>query len=178
MTVLFHNLPFDNVLVADVEFDGYKILQFSALLFQRKKDNQYQLQTTINFYVKQEKVGKYATQYTGINSQFLIDHGISIEEVREEVNNILSKIDLSKTVFVSHGVKNDRKVLRRSDILLPDHSYCTYRNAAKILKKDKGLSLEVLAEEANFKMFKKHDAYWDSWATVALLSYLTRERQN
>ena len=37
MTLIFQNLPFDNVLVADLEFDGYNILQFSALLFIRRR---------------------------------------------------------------------------------------------------------------------------------------------
>lgn len=178
MTLIFQNLPFDNVLVADLEFDGYNILQFSALLFTRMEGNQYQLQTTVNIYVKQEKVGKYAAKYTGINSQFLMDYGISLDDMRQEVNEILSGVDLNKTVFVSHGARNDRRVLRKSDIVLPNHSYCTYKNAARILKKDKGLSLGVLAEEANFKLFREHDAYWDAWATAALLSYLTRKRQN
>lgn len=175
MRLVFSGLPFDNILVADVEFDNYKILQFSALLFVRKEKDQYQLNKTINFYVTQEKVGKYAEEYTGINSQFLMDHGIPLEKMREEVNKILSEIDLKRTVFVSHGAKNDRKVLRNSDILLPDHSYCTHKNAARILGKSNGLSLGVLAKEANFRMLKEHDAYWDAWATAAVLSYITRQ---
>lgn len=175
MRLVFSNLPFDNVLVVDVEFDNYNILQFSALLFVREEKDQYRLNKTINFYVIQEKVGKYAAEYTGINSQFLMDHGIPLQKMREEVNKVLSELDLSKTVFVSHGVKNDRKVLKNSEILLPHHSYCTYKNAAKILKRDNHLSLGVLAEEANFKILKEHDAYWDAWATAAVLSFLTRQ---
>lgn len=175
MRLVFTNMPFEHVLVADLEFDNFNILQFSALLFTRKEKNQYELKTTINFYVKQEKVGKYAEEYTGINSQFLMDYGISLEDMRKEVNNILSSIDLSKTVFVSHGSKNDRKILKSSDILLPAHSYCTYKNAARILKRDRCLSLGDIAKEANFRILKEHDAYWDAWATAAVLSYITRQ---
>lgn len=173
MVVSFYGLPFDNVLVADLEFDNFNILQFSALLFKRKEKDQYELNTTINFYIKQEKVGKYAKEYTGINSQFLMDYGIELQEFQKEMEKILSEIDLEKTVFVSHGAKNDRKILRKSNILLPKHSYCTHKNAAKILKKENGLSLKVLAQEANFMILKEHDSYWDALATVAVLSFIT-----
>lgn len=177
MTLVFSDLPFDNVLVSDVEFDNYNILQFSALLFTRIEKDQYKLTTIINSYVQQEEVGKYAEEYTGINSQFLKDYGVPIEVFREEVNSVLSELDLSKTAFVSHGARGDRKVLRKSKITLPDHSYCTYRNAAKILKRKNNLSLGDLAKEAKFVMLKQHDAYWDAWATAAVLSYITRQNK-
>jgi DNA polymerase III epsilon subunit-like protein len=159
----------------DIEFDNMFLIQAAGLVFKMidEKQFKYQLQTSFNFYIKRDKVGKYAEKITGINPQFLNDNGIPLEEFRQEFNNIISEMDLNDSLFVSHGTKNDRSVLKFAGIeKLPAHSFCTYKNAAKILKRDKKLSLSDIADEAGWKSYNNHDAFSDALATTVVFSFL------
>jgi len=151
MIVTFQNIKRSHILLMDLEFDNMFLIQAAGLIFKMidEKQFKYQLQTSFNFYIKRDKVGRYAEKITGINPQFLNDNGIALEEFLEQYEDIMKDVDLDNTLFVSHGSKNDRMVLKAAGIdKLPAHSFCTYKNASKILKRSSNLSLSGIAKEA------------------------------
>lgn len=176
MIVVFKNIKHQNVLVADLEYDNDGLMQFAGLLFEQvnEKEDMFQLSASFNFFVKKDKVNKYAEKYTGITLKFLQENGIEIEAIKASIESI--DIDLNDTLFVSHGSKNDRMVLKKSGITdLPSHSFCTYKNAKRILNRDKHLKLKDVAVESGFYLGEKsHDAFLDAWATVAVFSFLNK----
>lgn len=175
MVMNFQNIKRKHILVMDLEFDQMDLLQAAGFVFTMvdEKIFTYQLKSSFNFYIKRDKVGKYTEKYTGINPQFLNDNGIDLEDFIEQFNEMMSEIDLDDTVFVSHGAKNDRSVLKHSGIdKLPSHSFCTYKNATKILQRENRLSLSEVAKDAGYILFNKHDAFQDVVATVAVFSFL------
>lgn len=175
MVLNFQNIKRKYVVVMDLEFDQMNLLQAAGMIFKlvNEKNYSYRLQTSFNFYIKREEIGKYAEKYTGLNLEFLNDNGITLEDFIKQFNDLMSEIDLDDAMFVSHGSKNDRLVLKNSGITnLPAHSFCTYKNAKKILKREKRLSLEEVASDAGYYMFDKHNAYYDVIATTVVLSFL------
>lgn len=175
MVVNFQNIKRKHVVVMDLEFDQMNILQAAGMIFKlvNEKTYAYQLQTSFNFYIKRDEVGKYAQKYTGLEPEFLNDNGITLEDFIKQFNHLMSEIDLNDSLFVSHGSKNDRLVLKNSGIVnLPAHSFCTYKNATKILKREKRLSLEEVASDAGYYMFDKHNAFYDVIATTVVFSFL------
>lgn len=180
MFITFENVNKKHIVVMDLEFDNMNLLQASGFIFDiyDKKKFVYQLKTSFNFYIKRKKVGKYALKITGITPDFLNDHGIELAKFQEEFLDLISELDLEHSLFVSHGAKNDRLVLKKNGIKkLPEHSFCTHKNAAKILNRNKDLSLKSLAEEAHFTLRNGHDAYYDALATIAVFSYLKNKEE-
>lgn len=176
MLVVFPNMATDNVLVMDVEFDNMKVLQVAGMFFSRIKGDVFKLNQTFNKYVKRDKVGYYAARHTGLTVDFLQENGTDLEEFVEEMNLIMLDFDLNKTVFVSHGTKGDRKVLREAGLLLPAHSLCTYKLAQRTLDKDSGFKLQDVAAKSGFNANNYHDALVDVMATTSSLSYLLDEQ--
>jgi len=89
-------------------------------------------------------------------------------------------------MIISHGLKNDRLVLKDNGInfnsyedtdgkMKPVDGYCTFNNAKRILERDKKLKLEDLAEEAGYYLSCAHNAYHDMWATVAVFTFLRKK---
>lgn len=175
MLVLFPKIKNDAVLVADLEYDNNGLMQFAGLLLVNQEDDVFQVYRSFNFYVKRSDVNKYAVKYTGITNEFLTEHGLEKDELIEKYNELVKDVNLKNTLFVSHGSKNDRKVLREFGLTdLPQHSFCTYKNSKKVLKRDKQLKLKDVAHESGFFLGEaSHDAYLDAWATVSVFSYLT-----
>lgn len=176
MLVVFPNIATDNVLVMDVEFDNMDVLQVAGMFFSRRRGDVFKLNQTFNKYVKREKVGYYATRHTGLTSEFLQENGLELNDFVQEMNNIMTEFDLNKTVFVSHGTKGDRKVLRETGLLLPAHSLCTYKLAQRTLDKDSGFRLQDVAAKSGFNANNYHDALVDVMATISSLSYLLDEQ--
>lgn len=177
MLISFPNQARKNIMVVDVEFDEMKILQAAGMIFTRKKGDLYELVETFDFYILRDKIGKYARRHSRINLGILKEKGIEEASFVKELNSILTKYDLEDSVFVSHGTRNDRKILRNLNIELPAHSYCTYRNAMKILGRDSCLKLKDIAAEAGLNQGDFHDALFDVVATVIVLSFLENKRE-
>ena len=177
MVVLFKGIKHKHVFVCDIEYDNNKVIQFAGLLFKNidVKNSLYQIDSSINTYIKQDEIGSYATRYTGIDKAVLDQYGSSQDEFLEQYAKLFANVDMDDTLFVSHGSKNDRKVLKQIvSIELPKHSFCTYRNAKRILQRDSGLTLTEVAADAGYFLDNAHDAFADSWATVAALSFLLK----
>jgi len=51
---------------------------------------------------------------------------------------------------------------------------CTYNMSKRILKRDNHLKLEDVASEAGIFLSRKHNAFDDTWATVAVFSLLCK----
>lgn len=177
MVVYFRNIKQDYVLVCDIEYECNEIIQASGIIFKLvdKENSLYQLYINFNYYIKNDTLNKYTIMYTGLTPKFLNENGISKEEFITTFTQLISSLPLDRTLFVSHGAKNDRLVFKNFGIKnLPLHSYCTYKNAKRILKREKHLTLSNVAEEAGFKLFNEHNAHYDVLATIAVFSFLQK----
>jgi DNA polymerase III epsilon subunit-like protein len=177
MILFFKGIKHQHVLVCDIEYDRNRIVQFAALLFKNidMKNSLYQIEGSINIFLKQDSVDSYITKYTGIDQAILDIYGQTDEEFIKQYYSLLENVDLNDTLFVSHGSKNDRKILKDSGLVdLPKHSFCTYRNARRILNRTTNLTLFKVAADAGYFLDNAHDAFGDAWATVAALSFLLK----
>jgi DNA polymerase III epsilon subunit-like protein len=177
MVLFFKGLKHQHIFVCDIEYDNSKVIQFAGLLFKNidMKNSLYQIESSINVYIQQEEIGSYATRYTGIDKTLLDQYGKSEEDFLHLYTSMFANADMDDTLFVSHGSKNDRKILKNiTPITLPKHSFCTYRNAKRILDREGHLTLTQVAAEAGYFLDNAHDAFADAWATVAALSFLLK----
>jgi DNA polymerase III epsilon subunit-like protein len=177
MIVFFKGMKHQHIFVCDIEYDNSKVIQFAGLLFKNidYKNSLYQIQGSINIFLKQDNVSSYARRYTGIEQQFLDSVGETEQDFILSYKEMFRGTEVEDTLFVSHGSKNDRKILKTiPGIDLPQHSYCTYRNAKRILKRESKLTLTDIANEAGYFLDNAHDAFADAWATVAALSFLLK----
>lgn len=177
MVLLFKNIKHEHIMVCDIEYDHNRVIQFAGLLFKNidRKNYLYQLQKSFNVFIQQDGVGRYAALYTGIDQNLLQEIGETEEKFLSLYASFISGIDLNDTLFVSHGAKNDRKILKAvvADDL-PKHSFCTYRNAKRITGRIRELTLSDMAGEAGYFLDNAHDAFADAWATTAVLSFLLK----
>jgi len=178
MVTAFKTIKNPYVFIVDTEYDKNGLMQFAGLLFEQiDKDNDiYQLSVSINTYIKKDAVDYYAHKFTGITKEFLQAEGVDIEGFDDILNEIFSDIEEKDVILVTHGVKNDRKVLKDAGLtFLPEHSYCTYKNSKKLLKRNKKLKLTDIANESGFFLGdRKHDAFLDAWATVSVFCFLNK----
>lgn len=152
----------------------------------------YQLASSINQYIT-TSVGTFFQEYTNITQDFISSNGIPLDSLKDLIfGELLKDVDLKDIEIVSHGLKNDRIVLKENDINFnffldkdnkakPIDGYCTFNNAKRILQKEKQLKLEDLAEECGYYLASAHNAYNDTWATVSVFTYLRKidyERKN
>lgn len=174
------------LLFIDIEFDQQQLVQFSGALFKRIDDETYQLAATINQYIT-TSVSMYFQDYTKITQDFLATSGIPLESLKDLIfGEVLKNVDMKDIMVISHGLKNDRLVLKDNGINFncyedtdgktkPVDGYCTFNNAKRILERDKKLKLEDLAEEAGYYLSCAHNAYHDMWATVAVFTFLRKK---
>jgi DNA polymerase III epsilon subunit-like protein len=177
MVLFFKGLKHKHVFVCDLEYDNSKVIQFAGLLFKNIdiKNSLYQIESSINVYLKQDEIGSYATRYTGIDKGLLDQYGQTEAEFFLQYAKLFANADMNDTLFVSHGSKNDRNILKNLvSIDIPKHSFCTYRNAKRILSRESNLTLTEVAAEAGYFLDNAHDAFADAWATVAALSFLLK----
>jgi len=175
MFMVLKGMKHKYVMVADVEYDYARVLQFAAIVLQREDGpgDVYRIISSINAYIEQTYLSKRAEQYTGITLAKLQEWGIPMGTFIETYDDFYEDIDMEQTVFVSHGAKNDRKVLREAGLVnLPAHSYCTYKNGKTALKREKTLRLTDMAEESGYCMDNAHDAFADARATLHVLSFV------
>lgn len=177
MVVFLKNIKHQHVLVCDIEYDQNRVIQFAGLLFKNidYKKHLYQIERSFNVFIKQEGVGSYVTLYTGLDTKILQDVGETEKDFLKLYDSFIEGVELVDTLFVSHGSKNDRKILKPLIPKgLPDHSFCTYRNAKRILSRNSQLTLSDVAMEAGYFLDNAHDAFSDAWATAAVLSFLLK----
>lgn len=175
--MVFKGVKQEYVLTLDTEYDNMELMQCAGLLFKciDSKNDIYQLALSFNTYVEREKVGYYANKCTGLTAEFLQENGVPMQDFIDQWESIFEGIDPDDVLFVSHGTRNDRRVLRKAGVkFLPGHSFCTYKNAKKLLKREKGLKLEDIAAEASFQLNGSHNAYYDAVATATALSLLKK----
>lgn len=180
MLVVFKNIEQKNILVFDAEYNEGDLIQFAAILFRKIEKDVYQICKSTNFYVKLENknINPFIERFTGITDKFLNEYGISLSEAKESIVALLDHVD--DFLLVSHGLRNDRLTLENNEIDFYDmpnkiiYPYCTYNNAKRILKRDKKLSLEDIANEAGIFLSNTHNAFDDTWATVAVFSLLCK----
>jgi exonuclease I len=177
MVVFFKGIKHQHIFVCDIEYDRSKIVQFAGLLFKNidMKNSLYQIAGSINVFLQHDNIDPHIVKYTGIDRSLLKSVGKTDQDFMTQYKTLFANVDLDNTLFASHGSKNDRKILKDSGLVsLPKHSFCTYRNAKRILNRSVDLTLFKVAEEAGYFLDNAHDAFADAWATVAALSFLLK----
>ena len=182
MVIKCYNENHNYLLFLDVEFNDRELVQFSGLLFKWVDDETYQLMRSCNQYVC-TKVCYPFVEYTNINSHFLAENGTPLKDVVDFIqNDFLQGIPLNELEVISHGLRNDRMILQENGLNLstqpstghPIDGYCTFNNARRLLKRQSSLTLSDVAREAGYYIHNAHNAYNDTWAEVAVFTYLKK----
>lgn len=166
----------EHILVFDIEFDNFKLVQFAGVLLKRLEKNVYIKEKQLNIYVRTE-VSYMFSSYTGISQKFLDESGTDILSVKAVIEEeLLQNVDKKSLLLCSHGITNDLIVLNRNGIDIRGEKdaelYCTFTKSKKIFKKERGFGLESMAMEACYYQIDAHNALDDALATLSLLSYL------
>lgn len=185
MIIKCYNEKHPWLLFLDIEFEQLKLVQFSGALFKWIDEDTYQLATTMTQYIT-TSIGTYFQDYTNISQDFIATNGIPLESLKDLLfGEVLKDIDMNDLMIISHGLKNDRLVLKENGInfnffttsdnkIKPIDGYCTFNNAKRILNREKKLKLEDLAEEAGYYLNCAHNAYNDMWATISVFTFLKK----
>ena len=185
MIIKCYNEKHPWLLFLDIEFDQTQLVQFSGALFKRIDEDTYQLASTITQYVT-ASVSVYFQDYTRITQDFLATNGVPLDSLKDLIfGEVLKDINMDDLMIISHGLKNDRLVLKENGINFnyytdaegktkPIDGYCTFNNAKRILEREKKLKLEDIAEEAGYYLSCAHNAYNDMWATVSVFTFLKK----
>lgn len=182
MVIKCYNENHNYLLFIDVEFNDRELVQFSGLLFKWIDDETYQLMRSCNQYVC-TKVCYPFVEYTNISSHFLAENGTPLKDVVDFIqNDFLQDIPLNELEVISHGLRNDRIILQENGLNLstqpltghPIDGYCTFNNARRLLKRQSSLTLSDVAREAGYYIHNAHNAYNDTWAEVAVFTYLKK----
>lgn len=188
MIIKVYNDSHPYLLFFDIEFNGQSLVQFAALLFCRIDEETYQLMRSCNQYIT-TKVCYPFVDYTAITNNFLQDNGITIQDLIVLLqDDFLYDIPKSDVEIISHGLKNDRLILRKNGINLSDYisedgktrpvdGYCTFNNAKRILGRDYQLTVLDICEECGYYLHNPHNAYNDVWAEVSIFTYLKKMEQ-
>jgi len=181
LLIVFKGIKQQNVLVFDAEYNEGDLIQFAGIMFLQIEEDIFQISKSINIYVKLEDNGlinKFIENFTGITDGFLLENGMNLSEAQKAISEFINcKGDL---LFVSHGLTNDRITMENNGIDFYNienktvSGFCTYNNAKRILKREKRLTLEEIANEAGLSLSHKHNALDDAWATIAVFSLLCK----
>ena len=183
MIIKCYNENHPYLLFIDLEFNNQSLVQFSGLLFKWIDDETYQLDKSYNVYISQKVCYPFA-EYTSITNNFLEENGIPLHDaIIGIMDDFWGDVPLSELLLVSHGLKNDRKVLDIAGIHIntygednhPVDGYCTFMNGRRILKRNNHLTLGDIAEECGFYLHQAHNAYHDVWAEVAVYTFLKKK---
>lgn len=170
MIIYFHGEKHSYVLTFDIEFDMNNLVQFAGILFKNLGDGKYFTYRTLNAYVKCSPSYQFQ-RYTGLTTNFLQNYGVTLKDLVQQVeDDLLKDVDKTELLVVSHGLRNDRKVLLENFINLnydsvtinPIDGYCTFNNARRILGRKNNLKLEDVAREACIYPDNSHNAFADS----------------
>lgn len=176
MTIKFNNLTkYNTIIFLDIEYDQNSLVQVAFLILGEKEPNIFELQKSVNFYVKQSHLlSPFFVKYTNITNEFLCDNGIDLARAKTLVDEIIFGVDIFNTLIVSHGIKDDLRILEDNGIDLKQirNHYCTYKNAKRLLQRDSQLTLKDIAAEGCYYIFDEHNAYADCWATLFAFCYL------
>lgn len=182
MLVVFKGIKQEYVYIADTEYDKMELIQSAGLVFQRvdERNDIYQLAFSFNYFLKKKEINWYVQKFTGITAKFLKEYGLTKEEFLEVYDEMFEGIHPNDVLFVSHGSQADKKVIKNSEVkFIPEHSYCTYKAAKRVLEREEKLTLADVAMEAGFMLQNTHDAYADAVATAFIFSFLKKlEWQN
>lgn len=189
MIVLFKGIEYPHVLVFDAEYNEGHLIQFAGVLFRRIEEDVYQIEKSLNIYVKLEegKVNHFIQDFTGITDSFLFKYGESLEEAQKQIMDLID-FPAGEILVVSHGLINDRMTLLNNGINFyfdKDENeiigHCTYNAAKEIFNRDKKLSLQDISLESGIFLGNDHSAFHDAIATISvfcLVCKLDEERKN
>ena len=180
MIVYFKGLKTPYVAAIDIEHDQGHMIQFAGILMKRVGEELYQVERSINFYVKRHHLNDFTTRYTHISVQFLEACGISLDEAQTKFyEEFIGEIPIEDITFVSHGIKQDSIVMRDSGLDINEAPHlCTYNLAKQILKRDKRVKLSDVLNEAGFCSVLEHNAYTDALETIYALSFLLKQEED
>lgn len=180
MLVVFKGQTNEHILVFDAEYNEGDLIQFSGMLFRKIEADIYQIEKSLNRYVKLEegRLNYFIKDFTGITDDYLEKNGMLIEKAAEEIYDLM---DVPNLLVVSHGLYNDRQTMLSNGISMyltaedeEIEGTCSYNMGKRLLKREKNLSLKDMAMDAGVFLSNHHNAFDDAWATVAVFSLLCK----
>lgn len=189
MIVVFKGVKQDRVLIFDAEYNEGSLIQFAGVLFRKIEKDIFQIEKSLTVYVQLEEgyVNRFIEDFTGISNSFLEKYGVTLEEARKNISDLIDVGD-EKLLVSSHGIYNDRQTLLSNGVDLYEdkngkeiEGICTYNASKRLLKRDKKLTLGDVAAEAGVFLSNRHNASEDTWATIAvfcLMCKLEEEQKN
>ena len=178
MIIELPNIKEKHIILFDIEYDKTSLVQVAFLILDAKGPSMFEVQKSCNVYIKQNHLlSPFFVQYTGITDAYLRDNGLDLPRARSLVEQVISNIDISNTLLVGHGIDNDMRLLDENCFCLSRFSnrYDTYKQARKLLKRNKFLTLKDVAAEDGYFMFNEHNAYADVWGLLHALSFLKQK---
>jgi len=189
MIVLFKGIDYPHVLIFDAEYNEGHLIQFAGVLFRRIEKDTYQIEKSLNIYVKltEGKINPFIKDFTGITDSFLAKYGETLADAQKQIQELID-FPAGEILVVSHGLANDRMTLVNNgiDFYLDKNEneiigHCTYSAAKEVLKRDKKLSLQDISLESGIFLGNDHSAFHDAVATISvfcLVCKLDEERKN
>jgi hypothetical protein len=174
MVLFFPKETHQSLVFLDTEFNDRKLIQVAMITYERMIIDTipvYVLKGSVNIYINNE-INYFFTRYTGINYDFLQQHGIPETDAAEVLNGFLDGLRDENTLYIAHGIKQDLELLQNMGIDLgTSERYCTYNNSKTLLGRDKNLKLIDVCNESGYYS-DQHDAYTDAKNVVHAFSYL------
>lgn len=189
MIVLFKGIDYPHVLIFDAEYNEGHLIQFAGVLFRRIEKDTYQIEKSLNVYVKltEGKINPFIKDFTGITDSFLAKYGETLVDAQKQIQELIN-FPAGEILVVSHGLANDRMTLANNgiDFYFDKNEneivgHCTYNAAKEVLKRDKKLSLQDISLESGIFLGNDHSAFHDAVATISvfcLVCKLDEERKN
>lgn len=177
MILYLKNIDSPYVCTFDIEHDQGKLIQFAGILFKKVGNNLYQVCRSINIYMKQT-LSSFIQDFVHYEQDFINNYGIDRDSFIKSIDTFFDGIDKKDITISSHGVHQDKIILKDNGINLDGcNVMCTYVLAKNTLGRTKNLSLHDISIECACGNLCEHNAYGDAFATACVLSYLLKQKE-
>lgn len=180
MKLNINNVPQDNILIFDIEYDQNVLIQLATLTLRKIESDVFQLTRSTNTYIDpNQSVSSFFMGYTNITNDYLRHNGTDLAGVRSLAHEVVFDVGTNNTLLVSHGLDNDLEILYKNGIdwkTLPN-KYDTYKKAKELLQRGSLLTLKDIAQNDGFFMFNEHNAYADAWGTLHAFCWLKENEE-
>ena len=112
MKLNINNVPQDNILIFDIEYDQNVLIQLATLTLCKIESDVFQLTRSTNIYIDpNQSVSSFFMGYTNITNDYLRHNGTDLAGARSLAHEVVFDVGTNNTLLVSHGLDNDLDIL-------------------------------------------------------------------